>query len=55
LPNGVPVERFTFAECNAEGWTIAKSLWLEPEARRRAALSLALMANWPKPPASSVY
>ncbi len=55
LPNGVAVERFTFAECNSEGWTVAKTLWQESEARRRASLSRVLMASWPKPPASTVY
>src|SRR2546430_12343490 len=55
LPNGVPIERFTFAECSSEGWIAAKALWLEPEARRRASLSRVFMANWPKPPASAIY
>ena len=55
LPDGLVIERFTFAECSAEGWITAKALWLEPEARRRASLSREFMANWPKPPSSAVY
>jgi hypothetical protein len=55
LPNGVAVERFTVAECSSEGWVVAKSLWLETEARRRAALIRVFMANWPDPPGSAVY
>jgi len=55
LPDGVVVERFTFAECSSEGWVAAKTLWLEEEARRRASLSREFMATWPKPPPSAVY
>jgi hypothetical protein len=49
------MERFTFTECNAEGWVVAKSMWLEAEARRRAELSRVFMADWPEPPSSAVY
>ncbi|MBI1775264.1 MAG: hypothetical protein HYR63_07955 [Proteobacteria bacterium] len=54
-PDGPPVEMYTFAECNTDGWITAKKLWLEPEARRRADLSRVLMATWPAPPETTIY
>jgi hypothetical protein len=55
LPDGLSMERFTFAECSSEGWVVAKSMWLEPEARRRAELARVFMADWPAPPSTAVY